>query len=133
MEKGEEKDYNGVNNYMDVITDEMGSSHVKGTNHGVIGNSGNNGYSLQEDNPMSHEFGHFLGLRDKYVTDGEGNNHPISPKWNNDIMATPTDQKNRIISTGTLTNLFRPSLKTHKDVNKKEKVIHRINKYNREP
>ena len=63
---------------------------------------------------MSHEFGHLLGIADKYETDHADPNHdkPIDPKWDGDIMAEAADEDVKI-SSGTLTILFKGVLDKH--------------------
>ena len=46
-----------------------------------------------------------------------GNKKPKSVEWENDIMATPTSKKNRIIISGTQSNLFIPILESNKAFN----------------
>ena len=62
---GEKINYDGKNNYMEVLNSSETSKVIE-TNHGKIRSKGTGGRDLKNDNPMSHEFGHFLGLRDKY-------------------------------------------------------------------
>jgi hypothetical protein len=61
--EGEKMVYDGTNNFMEV-TDK--GSKVENSNHGKIRGKGWNEKTLEETNPMSHEFGHMLGLKDKY-------------------------------------------------------------------
>ncbi len=131
MSENEEKDFNGVNNYMEVVDGDQ-KSNVKNTNTGQLRTEGRYGLSLENDNPMSHEFGHVLGLRDKYTYNSQRETIPISERWNNDVMATPTYKSNRIISSGSLTNLFQPVLRVHSLHNKSIKSVHNISQSNRE-
>ena len=109
-EEGEEEYYNGINNYMQVVGNE--NSKVIGSNHGDIRSEGRDGYSLEEDCPMSHEFGHMLGLDDKYSYNKSNYGKPVSPKWKGDIMAEITSNPVKI-SNMTLTELFGSALKKH--------------------
>lgn len=52
---------------------------------------------------MSHEFGHMLGLSDKYEKDGS-----IPAEWENDIMAEPTHKSGRTVSKSHSDKLFTP-------------------------
>ena len=85
---GKNFDYNldGKSNYLEVIVGN--NSGVGKTNIGYIRPNGRNGMSINEDNPMSHEFGHIIGLYDKYIKDGESSK-PISPDWKGNVMAEP--------------------------------------------
>ena len=62
-EEGEKMVFDGTNNFMEVIDK---GSWVENSNHGKIRGKGWYGKTFEETNPMSHEFGHMLGLRDKY-------------------------------------------------------------------
>ena len=79
--------FNGVNNYMEVNNDK--DTGVFGTNHGRIRNESKYGIPFEYDNPMSHEFGHILGLWDKYITDKESKHYgnPVSSDWTGNVMA----------------------------------------------
>ena len=83
-ESNETEVFNGVNNYMEVTSD---NSKVGNTNKGFIRNVSRDGIPFEYDNPMSHEFGHMLGLKDKYQKEGENKNEPISPYWTGNVMA----------------------------------------------
>ena len=86
-------DFNGINNYIKVFNgiNEKGeiNSYIKGSNKGEIRNNGYDGALLVENNPMPHEFGHILGLSDKYITKGNNYGKPVSPEWEGNIMAEP--------------------------------------------
>ena len=69
---------------MEVTSD---NSKVGNTNKGFIRNVSRDGIPFEYDNPMSHEFGHMLGLKDKYQKEGENKNEPISPYWTGNVMA----------------------------------------------
>ena len=85
-EPGEKKIFDGLNNYMRVIDDPQTASSVMLTNDGVIRRVESELFSA-----MSHEFGHILGLRDKYITNKKSTKHgqPISEFWRWNIMAAP--------------------------------------------
>ena len=105
IQKSENIDYNGVNNYMEVITEQVDGrwSYVTHTNHGNIRGVGRDGRDLSDDSPMSHEFGHMLGLSDKYK-----DHRPISEEWTNDVMAEPTYKAGRTVSKKHAEKLFAP-------------------------
>ena len=94
------KDYNGVNNYLEVTDNPI--SEVKNSNHGNIRYRSYRGYKLADDCPMAHEFGHLLGLADKYIKDSNETDggYPVSDEWIGNVMAEPTyittsvDEKN---------------------------------------
>ena len=112
--KGDEAiDYNGINNYMEVIMDGGKASSVTGTNHGIIRAVSDMGLSLSEDCPMSHEFGHMLGLIDRY---NPTTNKPESKEWANDVMAEPAFQL-KTVKNHHLETLFKPIIYTDKIYN----------------
>ena len=86
--KDEEPNFNGVNNYMEVKMDPKTNSYVKRTQSGVLRGFGRNGMDIRDDNPAPHEFGHIIGLADKYVTDKKSplKNQPIDDSWSSNIM-----------------------------------------------
>ena len=83
-EKNEVEELNGLNNYMEVSSE---NSYVVNSQKGKIRNVGRDGIPFEFDNPMSHEFGHILGLKDKYQKGGANPNEPVSPEWTGNIMA----------------------------------------------
>ena len=85
-EEGEKMVYDGTNNFMEV-TDEV--SRVGNSNHGKIRGKGWYGKTFEETNPMSHEFGHMLGLRDKYQKEKKEKGRILYNKfegWEGNIM-----------------------------------------------
>ena len=82
--EGEKEDFNGMNNYMEVVSE---NSKVYESSYGLIRNVGRYGLPLEYDNPMSHEFGHILGLKDKYKKIGENKFQPVSTYWRGNVMA----------------------------------------------
>ena len=85
-------DFNGINNYFKVfrVKNEKYKdvfSYVLKSNQGEIRSKGMYGGNIKKDNPMPHEFGHILGLSDKYVTEGDNYGKPVSPEWEGNIMA----------------------------------------------
>ena len=115
--KNEAQKYDGINNYMKVV-DNTKTSHVTkdDMNRGQLRNEGRRGRSIEDDCPVSHEFGHIMGITDKYVTDKKSPNYGklVAPEWADDIMAVPTFQKSKI-SSGTLTILFKGVLDQHQE------------------
>ena len=83
-EKNEVEEFNGLNNYMEVSSE---NSYVVNSQKGKIRNVGRDEIPFEFDNPISHEFGHILGLKDKYQKGGANHNKPISPEWTGNIMA----------------------------------------------
>lgn len=90
MADGEKRDFNGINNYFTVVPafDKDGReilSRVLNTHEGRVRYEGWR-YPLISENPMPHEFGHVLGLRDRYKVTATSN--PDS--WRGNIMAEPS-------------------------------------------
>jgi len=77
-EEGERMNFNGINNYLEV-TDK--GSWVEDSSHGKIRGEGWYGMSFDETNPMSHEFGHIMGIADRYT-----DQQPMKG-WEGNIMA----------------------------------------------
>ena len=85
-EEGESLVHDGTNNFLEVV---KGGSNVENTNKGKIRGTGWASKSFDETNPMSHEFGHILGLKDKYkkIKMENGKYDYITLKgWQNNIM-----------------------------------------------
>jgi RHS repeat-associated protein len=80
--EGEKMVYDGTNNFMEV-TDK--GSKVENSNHGKIRGKGWNEKTIEETNPMSHEFGHMLGLKDKYQKIYK-NDYVTLKGWKGNIM-----------------------------------------------
>ena len=77
--KKSEMDFDGKNNYLKVADpDDKEPSYVKNSNYGKIRSS-----DIENSNPMSHEFGHLLGLKDRY----KGTHTDFS--WEFNIMGEP--------------------------------------------
>ena len=71
------------------------------TNTGIIRSIGFYGRELADDNPMAHEFGHMLVLKDRYV------NKTVPPEWKGNVMAEPATENVKVDSrnmTGVLGN-----------------------------
>lgn len=75
-------------NKVATATWQLGRSFVQGGDEGEWRGSGRNGLSLSQDNPAPHEFGHLMGLGDRY-TDAKGTN----PGWKGNIMGEATTEK----------------------------------------
>ena len=74
-----EMNFNGKNNYLKVAgPKDQGRSYVKNSNYGKIRSS-----DIENSNPMSHEFGHLLGLKDRY----KGTHTDLT--WEFNIMGEP--------------------------------------------
>ena len=74
-----EMNFNGKNNYLKVAgPKDQGRSYVKNSNYGKIRSS-----DIENSNPMSHEFGHLLGLKDRY----KGTHTDFT--WEFNIMGEP--------------------------------------------
>lgn len=106
----------GISNYMKVASNSSGgkkqASKVEDAKSGIIYSVFKDG-KFYRNSAMSHEFGHMLGLKDKYQTDKDDPNYqkPISAKWKGNIMAEPAgegqpDNKNMQI-------LLNSSIKEH--------------------
>ena len=71
-------DYNGINNYIEVVDEKIISNTLNAK-----------GGKWAKDTPLknsaAHEFGHILGLDDKYNRDS--NDHEPLPGWETNIMA----------------------------------------------
>ena len=141
---GEKINYDGKNNYMEVLNSSEISKVIE-TNHGKIRSKGRGGRDLKNDNPMSHEFGHFLGLKDKYIKSEDGKYSYIIPEWKGDIMAEPCYKTDRKISQYTLMHLLLNPIKYHQDrsrfvnfwtslfnINYQISTTYKINKHNRQ-
>ena len=74
---------------MEVKMDPKTNSYVKRTQSGVLRGFGRNGMDIRDDNPAPHEFGHMLGLKDKYSKSKEAYGTPINDIWEKNIMANP--------------------------------------------
>lgn len=75
-------------NFIEVTTDDR-ISRVFGGDEGQWRAHGRNGRALASDNPAAHEFGHLLGLPDRYIKgDGPDKGQPL-PGWEGNIMAMP--------------------------------------------
>ena len=140
LEKGE-RTFDGKTNYMEV-TPAFVASYVKENNHGVISSD------FRQGNPMVHEFGHFLGLKDHYHLSSnkrereKGKQYP-DLGWGNNIMGTTADrgiveQRNfhqvfrTINNIERSVNMIRKAFRTAPSFTPQMKYNYIINKYTRE-
>ena len=135
-------DFNGVNNYMEVIyrvtTEER--SYVQADNYhiGVIYRNRNDRDGSLSKYSMAHEMGHLLGLHDRYNSSGAA----TSEKYEGNIMyevdgiVTPLNMKGILNSSLAKQHILdgqRQELERILDKSlKPEKGIYYINKHNRE-
>ena len=138
--KGKERNYDGKNNYLEVQNiDDKGMpqvSKISNTNTGIIRSIGFYGRELADDNPMAHEFGHMLGLKDRYV------NKTVPPEWKGNVMAEPATENVKVDSrnmTGVLGNALNgyphKLVDFHSNPSNKGKTLRKIwyiNQFNRE-
>ena len=82
----EKIDYNGINNYIEVVDKEI-ISETKNAKEGTWAKDKPN------RNSAAHEFGHILGLDDKYNRDS--NDHEPLPGWGTNIMAGSRDENGK--------------------------------------
>ena len=78
--------YNGINNYIEVV-DEKIISNTKNAKEGKWAKD------TPQKNSAAHEFGHILGLDDKYNRDS--NDHEPLPGWGTNIMAGSRDENGK--------------------------------------
>ena len=136
--KDEEPNFNGVNNYMEVKMDPETTSKVKYTNQGFFRGFGRNGFNIRDDNPAPHEFGHIIGLADKYIKNGPQKDQPVDDSWSNNIMGAwngKVEKKNLDILLTQPIELYEFLMKWYKDVPWVDymKTTYYINDKNREP
>jgi hypothetical protein len=88
-------DPSNMDNFIDVgaSLDEVGRSFVSGGDEGSWRGVGRNSNTLAQDDPAPHEFGHLVGLTDRY-DDKNG----VHSGWENNIMGNSqtgsVDQRN---------------------------------------
>ena len=136
--KDEEPNFNGVNNYMEVKMDPETTSKVKYTNQGFLRGEGRNGFNIRDDNSAPHEFGHIIGLADKYIKNGPQKDQPVDDSWSNNIMGAwngKVEKKNLDILLTQPIELHEFLMKWNKDVPWVDymKTTYYINDKNREP
>ena len=66
-----------------IRVEPVGRSNVWLGENGTWRSEGRDGQTLADDNPASHEFGHLLGLRDRY------GRHGAREGWEGNVMAEP--------------------------------------------
>ena len=111
----------GKTNYLEVGNFDKSTINIDGFT-GKLRSDGR-GMPLAWDNPIVHEFGHLMGLLDKYITTGDiakganGKvNTPISEEWGNTIMGSPAgngailnnfNEMGNVLKTATLQSIRR--------------------------
>ena len=100
------ENYNGYNNYMEVIGKE-GRSSVTNNNHGKIRLVDKNEVSASSNNPMAHEFGHMLGLADRY-NDKNGTDEG----WNGNIMGSECGKG--VVENRNIESIVTPAIREYK-------------------
>jgi hypothetical protein len=114
---GEPMVFDGVNNYIeckkdiDISTTEMnkGTWRSRSSSGGLLTSEG--------DNPAIHEFGHIVGLRDRYVTIKQAIKSgwaygTILEGWEGNVMAEPAGKG--VVEPVNLDILFSPLVELHK-------------------
>jgi RHS repeat-associated protein len=76
------RDYNGMNNYVEIVGSSGYRSNVKGNNH-----DGTWARTTSSDNAGAHEFGHMLGLKDRYTDEKNVGSIPHKG-WEGNIMGS---------------------------------------------
>lgn len=131
IEDNEEMVFDGINNYLDIPESIDRSGIYKRTmNTGKLRDLGRHGMSIVEDNPAAHEFGHLLGLIDRYV-DGD---NTIWSNYRGDVMREPSNMPSYVTKL-TLNNLFLQKVKNHQYLYNKfhiSKSMWPVHKNNRE-
>ena len=79
-------DFNGINNYITVVDEEI-TSKTTNAKTGIWAKG------TPDNNSAAHEFGHILGLDDKYNRDS--NEHEPLPGWETNIMAGSRDENEK--------------------------------------
>jgi hypothetical protein len=79
------RDYNGMNNYVEIVGNSSYRSNVKGNMHDGVW-----AQTTSSDNAGAHEFGHMLGLKDRYIdVIKNGTSVSVPHKgWEGNIMRT---------------------------------------------
>lgn len=95
IDNGSAPEPDGYHNYMQVVnkeytngthTDAQSGVNLSTGYTGHIRSYGRDGLSLPLDNPMPHEFGHMMGLIDRYYKESK----KAVPGWSGQIMAEPS-------------------------------------------
>ena len=91
------RDYNGVNNYIEVVSASF-RSRVNGDYRTGIW-----AIPTTSHNSASHEFGHLIGLKDRYSDDSDDpRGYRPHAGWENNIMA----ERNGIVEQRNINNIF---------------------------
>ena len=103
------------------VSDNEQRSEVVGGDEGQWRSKGRNGKTLTEDNPAAHEFGHILGLIDRY---NKQTNMP-NPGWENNIMGNSksgeVENRNILEILRDALNEYENWIKTH---NPEKEIFH---------
>ena len=112
------EDFNGRNNYMEVIG-KNGRSNVINNNHGEIRVVDKNSVSANSNNPMAHELGHMLGLADRY-DDKNG----TDDGWNGNIMGSECGKG--VVENRNIQSIVTPAIKEYKQMKSNYENEHSI-------
>ena len=106
--------YNGRNNYIEVY--QRVRSKILRNNHGVIRSKSNYPHMpFKKNNPMSHEFGHILGLKDRY------SGTAAHPGWDNNIMGEEAGKGE--VTLKNIDAILQPGLKYYHTSEQRKKAI----------
>ncbi len=96
-----------TNNYVE-IDNSSNRSFVRGGDEGTWRGKGRNGKTLSQDDSSPHEFGHILGLPDRYT-----NSKGANKGWKGNIMAEPAMQG--VVEQRDINKLVEPLVKEYKE------------------
>lgn len=110
---GNERDFDGKNNYIEIDSDELLSLQCNGRSHINKDMHTGNFLSLTDEstpykkiNVAAHELGHLMGLRDRYYTDKNDGKVKVEPGWENNIM----DENDGSANTRNLSSILIPAI-----------------------
>ena len=109
------KKFDGKSNYLEVIDDLNAISYVQNTRTGKIRSTSD--ISIDLDNPISHEFGHMLGLIDRY----DKKTNKAYNGWHGNIMAEKPNCG--WVDIRNLKTIFEPGLKIYHNSEKQQNAI----------
>ena len=109
------KKFDGKSNYLEVIDDLNAISYVQNTRTGKIRSTSD--ISIDLDNPISHEFGHMLGLIDRY----DKKTNKACNGWHGNIMAEKPNCG--WVDIRNLKTIFEPGLKIYHNSEKQQNAI----------
>ena len=117
--------YNGYNNDVEVIMDpaklKNNTSTVEDSRRAFFRGYGTDGYDLQSDNPAAHEFGHMLGLRDRYLRKG-GKSIP-DKGFENDVMGVSVRTPDVSVSDVHVMELFGKAVERFESIQSAANVL----------